>query len=45
VLIDAANRGTPVLDARRFSRFGRQLRAMLNRSLREVVARHAAAAP
>ena len=39
VLIDAANRGTPVLDIRRFSRFGRQLRAMLNRSLREVAAR------
>jgi pilus assembly protein CpaE len=36
VLIDAANRGTPALDVRRFSRFARQLRAMLRRSLREL---------
>jgi pilus assembly protein CpaE len=39
VLIDAANRGTPVLDIRRYSRFGRQLRGMLHRSLRELAAR------
>lgn len=39
VLIDAANRGTPVLDVRRYSRFGRQLRSMLDRSLRELAAR------
>jgi pilus assembly protein CpaE len=39
VLIDAANRGTPVLDVRRYSRFGRALRSMLDRSLRELAAR------
>jgi pilus assembly protein CpaE len=36
VLIDAANRGAPVLDVRRYSRFGRQLRGMLDRSLRQL---------
>jgi pilus assembly protein CpaE len=41
VLIDAANRGAPVLDVRRYSRFGRQLRGMLDRSLRELSARPA----
>jgi pilus assembly protein CpaE len=39
VLIDAANRGAPVLDVRRYSRFGRQLRRMIDRSLRELAAR------
>jgi pilus assembly protein CpaE len=39
VLIDAANRGAPVLDVRRYSRFGRQLRGMLDRSLRQLAAR------
>ena len=39
VLLDAANRGTPVLDVRRHSRFGRELRSMLERSLRELAAR------
>jgi pilus assembly protein CpaE len=39
VLIDAANRGTPVLEVRRYSRFGRELRSMLDRSLRELAAR------
>lgn len=39
VLIDAANRGAPVLDVRRYSRFGRQLRSMLDRSLHELAAR------
>jgi pilus assembly protein CpaE len=39
VVIDAANRGAPVLDVRRYSRFGRQLRGMLDRSLRELPAR------
>ena len=39
VLIDAANRGTPVLDVRRYSRFGRELRSMLDRSLRDLAAR------
>ena len=39
VLIDAANRGTPVLDIRRYSRFGRELRSLLDRSLRELAAR------
>jgi pilus assembly protein CpaE len=39
VLIDAANQGAPVLDLRRYCRFGRQLRGMLDRSLREMAAR------
>ena len=39
VLIDAANRGTPVVDVPRYSRFGRELRGMLGRSLRELAAR------
>jgi pilus assembly protein CpaE len=39
VVIDAANRGTPVLDVRRHSRFGRELRSMLDRSLSELAAR------
>ena len=39
VLIEAANRGTPVLDVRRYSRFGRELRSMLDRSLRDLAAR------
>lgn len=39
VLIDAANRGTPVLDVRRYSRFGRDLRSMLDRAVRELAAR------
>ncbi|MGH6896287.1 MAG: AAA family ATPase [Geminicoccaceae bacterium] len=43
VLIDAANRGAPVLDVRRYSRFGRQLRGMLKHSLRELAARPARA--
>jgi hypothetical protein len=38
-LIDAANQGAPVLDVRRYSRFGRQVRGMLDRSLRELAAR------
>jgi len=41
VLNDAANRGTPVLDVRRYSRFGRQLRGMLDHSLRDLSARPA----
>jgi pilus assembly protein CpaE len=44
VLIDAANRGAPVLDVRRYSRFGRQLRGMLDRSLRQLSARPGLAA-
>jgi pilus assembly protein CpaE len=39
MLIDAANRGTPVLDVRRYSRFGRDLRSLLDRALRELAAR------
>jgi Flp pilus assembly CpaE family ATPase len=39
VLTNAANRGTPVLDGRRYSRFGRELRSMLDSSLRELAAR------
>jgi Flp pilus assembly CpaE family ATPase len=39
VLDDAANRGAPALDVRRYSRFGRQLRKMLERSLRDLAAR------
>jgi pilus assembly protein CpaE len=39
VVMEAANRGTPVLDVRRYSRFGRQLRGLLKRSLRELAAR------
>jgi pilus assembly protein CpaE len=39
VLIDAANRGTPVLDVRRYSRFGRDLRSMLDRAVRDLAAR------
>jgi pilus assembly protein CpaE len=38
VLNDAANRGAPVLDVRRYSRFGRQLRSMLKHSLRDLSA-------
>lgn len=38
MLNDAANRGAPVLDIRRYSRFGRQLRGMLKHSLRELSA-------
>jgi pilus assembly protein CpaE len=44
MLIDAANRGTPVLDVRRYSRFGRDLRSMLDRALRELAARPLTAA-
>jgi hypothetical protein len=44
VLIDATDRGAPVLDVRRYSRFGRQLRGMLKHSLRELAARPALAA-
>jgi pilus assembly protein CpaE len=44
VLIDATDRGTPVLDVRRYSRFGRQLRGMLKHSLRELSARPGLAA-
>jgi hypothetical protein len=36
VLVDAANRGAPVLDVRRYSRFGRQLRGILERSLQKL---------
>jgi len=43
VLIDAANRGAPVLDIRRYSRFGRQLRAMVKHSLQGLAARPALA--
>lgn len=43
VLIEAANRGAPVLDVRRYSRFGRQLRGMLKQSLRELATRPALA--
>jgi pilus assembly protein CpaE len=43
MLIDAANRGTPVLDVRRYSRFGRDLRSLLDRALRELAARPLAA--
>ena len=43
VLNDAANRGVPVLDIRRYSRFGRQLRGMLKHSLCELSARPALA--
>lgn len=39
VVIDAANRGAPVHDIRRYSRFGRQLRGLLKRSLRGLAAR------
>ncbi len=39
ILNEAANRGCPVLDVRRYSRFSRQLRGMLNRSLRELATR------
>jgi pilus assembly protein CpaE len=39
ILNEAANRGCPVLDVRRYSRFGRQLRGMLNRSLQELATR------
>jgi pilus assembly protein CpaE len=39
VLTEAANRGAPVLDVRRYSRFGRQLRAMLKHSLRDLASR------
>jgi pilus assembly protein CpaE len=39
ILNEAANRGCPVLDVRRYSRFGRQLRGMLKRSLQELAAR------
>jgi hypothetical protein len=38
-VIEAATRGTPVLDVRRHSRFGRELRSMLDRSLSELAAR------
>jgi pilus assembly protein CpaE len=41
VLNDAANRGAPVLDVRRYSRFGRQLRNMIEHSLRDLAARPA----
>jgi Flp pilus assembly CpaE family ATPase len=44
VLIDATDRGAPVLDVRRYSRFGRQLRGMLKHSLRELAARPSLAA-
>jgi pilus assembly protein CpaE len=44
VLIDATDRGAPVLDVRRYSRFGRQLRGMLKHSLRELAARPGLAA-
>jgi len=44
ILTEAANRGCPVLDLRRYSRFGRQLRGMLKRSLRELSARPGLAA-
>jgi pilus assembly protein CpaE len=44
LLISAANRGTPALDARRFSRFGRQVRALLRQALRQLAARPAFAA-
>jgi pilus assembly protein CpaE len=44
VLVDAANRGAPVLDVRRYSRFGRQLRDLLDRSARELTARPGLAA-
>jgi pilus assembly protein CpaE len=43
VLNDAANRGAPALDVRRYSRFGRQLRGMLERSLRDLAPRPAPA--
>jgi pilus assembly protein CpaE len=43
VLNDAANRGAPVLDVRRYSRFGRQLRGMIERSLRDLAAKPALA--
>jgi pilus assembly protein CpaE len=36
VLIEAANRGRPAIDLRRYSRFGRQLRRMLKRSLAKL---------
>ncbi len=39
ILNEAANRGCPVLDVRRYSRFGRQLRGMLKRSLHGLGAR------
>jgi pilus assembly protein CpaE len=39
LLINAANRGTPVLDARRYSRFGRQVRGLLKQALRQLAAR------
>jgi pilus assembly protein CpaE len=39
VLVDAANRGTPVLDVRRYSRFGRQLRSLVKHSIRGLAAR------
>jgi hypothetical protein len=38
VLIAAANRGTPVLDVDRYSRLGRELRSVLDRTLRELAA-------
>jgi pilus assembly protein CpaE len=41
LLINAANRGTPVLDARRYSRFGRQVRGLLKQALRQLAARPA----
>jgi pilus assembly protein CpaE len=43
VLIDAANCGTPVLAVRRHSRFGRDLRSLLDRALRDLAARPLAA--
>jgi pilus assembly protein CpaE len=43
VLIDAANRGLPVLEVRRYSRFGRQLRSMIKHSLRGLAAQPAVA--
>jgi pilus assembly protein CpaE len=45
ILNEAANRGCPVLDIRRYSRFGRQLRGMLKRSLQELATRPGASAP
>jgi pilus assembly protein CpaE len=44
LLISAANRGTPALDARRYSRFGRQVRALQRQALRQLAARPAFAA-
>ena len=38
LLISAANRGTPALDARRYGRFGRQVQALLKSAMRQLAA-------